>query len=149
MTHRIDIADSLAYRIYRAQRLLRRDLFRIAARAGADLTPEQWFVLNKLRLRDGQAQVELGESIFADRPNMTRIVHGLQKRGLVERRRDPEDGRKALVHLTPQGKETHDRVAGVVAPERDRLFEGISSEQMRTAFTVLEQIERNVLSGSE
>jgi DNA-binding MarR family transcriptional regulator len=145
MTDRIDISDSLAYRIYRVQRLLRRDLARLAARAGVDLTPEQWFVLNKLRLRAGQSQTDLGDEIFADRPNITRMVAGLERRGLVVRRADPDDARRVLVSLTARGQEVHDRIAMSVGPERDRLFRGITADEIVSVFSVLERIEGNVL----
>lgn len=111
-----------------------------------DLTPEQWFVLNKLRLREGQAQVELGEGIFADRPNMTRIVAGLERRDLVDRRADPSDGRRALVYLTDEGRAAHDRVAAQALPARARIFDGIAQEQLETTFAVLQIIEDNVLN---
>jgi len=149
VTATIDISDSIAYRIYRAQRLLRRHLFHLVAKAGEELTPEQWFVLNKLRLDDGQAQVELGAAIFADRPNITRIVTGLERRGLIDRRRDPSDGRRMLVHLTPEGRSVHDRVADVVPAARDALFAGIPEDEMATAAAVLGRIEANILADSD
>ncbi len=38
-------------------------------------------------------------------PSMTRIVNGLEERGLVTRTPDPDDRRTARVHLTEQGRE--------------------------------------------
>lgn len=38
-------------------------------------------------------------------PSMTVIVGGLERDGLVERRRDPDDGRAMLVELTDAGRE--------------------------------------------
>ena len=145
MTDPVDVSDSLAYRIYRVQRLLRRQLVQITSSVGSDLSPEQWFVLNKLALRPGQALVELGDAIFADRPNLTRIVAGLERRDLVRREKDPEDGRRVLLFLTAEGRAVQDAVAAVVPGERADLFAGISAEDLARTEDVLEQIEQNIL----
>ena len=76
---------------------------------------------------------------------MTRILAGLERRGLVSRRPDPDDGRRALVSLSPTGVEVHDRIADRVGPERARLFAGIEPELVQQTFAVLAQIEANVL----
>ena len=138
--------DSIAYRIYRSARLLRRNLLAFGATRGIDLTPEQWFVLNKLSWRDGQSQVSLGDDFFADRANMTRILATLEKRGLVRREPDPDDGRRMRVFLTEEGRDVHDRFAADLPAERARLFEGMSEADIAAAQRVLDQLERNVLA---
>ncbi|MEO1232249.1 MAG: MarR family transcriptional regulator [Myxococcota bacterium] len=140
----VRVEDSLAYRVHRLARLLRVQLLGMGRRAGVDLTPEQWFVLNKLRHRDGQSQVELGESIFADRPNMTRILQGLERREFVVRMQDEEDGRRHVVRLTDAGRDAHDRFAAMVPKERARLFAGVSDEELAQVSEVLARIEDNV-----
>lgn len=140
----VRVEDSLAYRVHRLARLLRVQLLGMGRRAGLDLTPEQWFVLNKLRHRDGQSQVELGESIFADRPNMTRILQGLERREYVRRGRDEEDARRHVVRLTKAGRAAHDRFAAKVPEERARLFAGVSDADLERVAEVLGRIEDNV-----
>lgn len=46
----------------------------------------------------------LGEKILKSSGNMTLVVDNLVKRGLVERRRDPNDRRCIAVHLTADGR---------------------------------------------
>lgn len=53
---------------------------------------------------------ELAEAVRVDAPYATLIVDSLEERGLVERRPDPDDRRRKLVALTPQGKEAAQRV---------------------------------------
>ncbi len=121
---------SLAFRIHRASRLLRQHFLSLASEAGVELTPEQFFVLNKLRRRDGRSQVELADPALGDRPNVTRIVALLQRRELVERRADPQDGRIRRVFLTEAGAALHDRFVEVaVLPARGDLFGELDSEQ--------------------
>lgn len=143
----VRIHDSIAYRIHRAQRVLRRHFLGLATTHGLDLTPEQWFILNKLVERDGCSQVELCEAIFSDRPNLTRMLVGMEARGWVSRRGDAEDGRRNLVTLTTEGRRVHDQFAARVQGERGRVFAGISEEDLATATRVLDRIEANLGGG--
>lgn len=143
MSKPVRITDSLAYRVHRLARLLRVNLLEVGRRAGLDLTPEQWFVLNKLAHRDGVSQVELTEDIFADRPNITRMLQGLERHGWVRRRAAEDDARRLCVHLTASGRAVHDRFAAEVPSERARLFDGISEAELALVKDVLERIERN------
>lgn len=138
------VHDSLAYRIHRTSRVLRRHFLGLAARKGLDLTQEQWFVLNKLVERDGRSQVELCEALFGDRPNLTRMLAGMEARGWVARRGDAEDARRNLVTLTPEGRRVHDVFAEGVAEERARLVAGISPEDLAAALRVLDRVDENL-----
>ncbi len=140
----VRIEDSVAYHIYRCQRLLRRHLLALASRAGLSLTPEQWFVLNKLHHQPRQSQVELSEAIFADRPNMTRILATMERNGWLERFADPEDGRRSLVALTAEGELLHQKMAALVPEARAQVFEEISDKELQAVMVVLAKIEKNV-----
>ena len=140
----VDIEDSVAYHIHRTARLLRRHFLSMAAQAGLDLTPEQWFCLNKLRIRGEQSQVELSDAIFSDGPNVTRILSGLERRGLVKRRRDDGDARRVLVSLTAKGRRQHDEFAAVVEGERNVLFEDINDREVRQVRRVFEKLESKI-----
>jgi DNA-binding MarR family transcriptional regulator len=140
----VSIDGSLAYRVYRAARLLRWDFLKIALRRGVELSPEQWFVLNKLRRQEGVSQTELGESIFADRPNMTRMLASLEEKAFIRREPDPSDARRTLVWLTTAGRGLHDLFAAGIEPERQRVFQGISSEDLAATMRVLAQLEQNL-----
>ena len=43
---------------------------------------------------------------------MTRLLDGLESRGFVERRQDPDDGRRWLIELTAAGTKEAKRLAG-------------------------------------
>lgn len=137
----VDIEDSIAYRIHRAARILRKHFLKMTERAGVDLTPEQWFCVNKLRLRGELSQNQIADSILEDHANITRLVVGLEKKGMVSRRRDPEDNRRVLVSLTGKGQDVHDRMAETVEDVRADLFDGLSDRQLRAARALLETLE--------
>lgn len=140
----VRVQDSFAYRVHMCARALRRDLLKILAKADTDLSPEQWFVLNKLVQKDGQSQVELGAQLLADRPNMSRIIGGLVTRQWAHKRADIEDARRQRVYISADGRRAHDRVAGMVPDARVDLFDGISEADMQAAFRVIDRIEQNM-----
>jgi DNA-binding MarR family transcriptional regulator len=63
-------------------------------------------------------QQRLAERLGADRTTMVALVDGLEEKGLVERRRHPEDRRAYEVHLTAKGRRVCER-ASVAAEEVD------------------------------
>ncbi len=61
---------------------------------------------------------------------MTHRIDRLRARGLVTRLPNPEDGRGALVELTPQGRElVDDAMGGLIALEESLLKEWTTSQQ--------------------
>jgi DNA-binding MarR family transcriptional regulator len=48
---------------------------------------------------------DLAERLLISRSGLTRRVDAMERRGLVERRRCPADGRGAMAQLTPAGTE--------------------------------------------
>lgn len=141
---RVRVQDSLAYSVYRCARVLRRH-FMQADGGRFELTQEQWFVLNKLSLQDGRSQTELTEDIFADRPNLTRILTTMEKRGWIRRAEDPEDARRIRVFLTEAGRALEADFTDWVIGARDRIFDGIEPEELEIAKRVLARMETNAL----
>ena len=46
----------------------------------------------------------LGDELGVTRPNVTKLVDGLERGGLVERLPHPSDGRMVHAHLTARGR---------------------------------------------
>jgi DNA-binding MarR family transcriptional regulator len=89
-------------------RELRETVGRFIRRLRAEPGPPvaQMTVLSRLG-RDGAASVSDLAAAERMRPqSMAPIVRDLEQAGLVQRRPDPDDGRRALVELTPAGIET-------------------------------------------
>jgi DNA-binding MarR family transcriptional regulator len=87
---------------------LRQTVGRLIRRLRAEPGPPvaQMTVLSRLG-RDGAASVSDLAAAERMRPqSMAPIVRDLEQAGLVQRRPDPDDGRRALVELTPAGAET-------------------------------------------
>jgi MarR family 2-MHQ and catechol resistance regulon transcriptional repressor len=72
--------------------------------SGAKLTESQFGVLEVLLHLGPMCQVDLGKKILKSGGNITMVVDNLEKRDLVERRRDEKDRRYITVYLTEEGK---------------------------------------------
>lgn len=68
------------------------------------LTENQFGVLEILLHLRPRSPGELKAKLLTTGGNITMILDHLEKRGLVTRRRDAEDGRRITVNLTPDGR---------------------------------------------
>ncbi|MBO3752659.1 MarR family transcriptional regulator [Streptosporangiaceae bacterium NEAU-GS5] len=70
-----------------------------------DLSPGQALVLVRLVKQGPASASELAAAERVKPQSMAAIVQALEHRGLVERTRDPEDGRRQLISVTERGRE--------------------------------------------
>ena len=103
---------------------------------------------NRARLvaRDGQYQSELAAATYRDRPNMSRILAGMEQRELVFRRPDSEDRRKTRIYLTPKARDVVATTAPLAMRTRDRLYEGLKKKELKALRRALRIVEANTLS---
>ncbi|MEN3282412.1 MAG: hypothetical protein V7607_3552 [Solirubrobacteraceae bacterium] len=97
-TTQADLAVRLRLAIARTARRLRQE-------AGEELSPSQTAALATIDRHGPLTPSELATRERIQRPTVTRIVARLEEGGLVQRTRDPQDGRSSLVALTAEGHE--------------------------------------------
>jgi DNA-binding MarR family transcriptional regulator len=91
------LAPRLRWAITRMARRLRQE-------AGTDLGPSQVAALATIERHGPLSPSELAERERIKRPTATRIVGRLENAGLVERIKDPEDGRASILSATPKAR---------------------------------------------
>lgn len=114
-----------------------------------DITPEQLSVMARLRHREGMNQSQLGERVLKDRPNMTRILRPLKKKGFIEARSDRPNQRANHLFLTKSGQEVLERLTPVVAKVWRSRVEGLSPEEILMVRGILKRISENIEKGLE
>ena len=105
--------------------------------ATADLEPWEFDVLAALR-RAGEPHVlspkALLEQTYVSSGTMTNRIDGMVRRGLVERRTDPNDGRGVLVSMTAEGRDRVDAAIRHLVEAETELLAGLSrADQERLA----------------
>jgi DNA-binding MarR family transcriptional regulator len=82
---------------------LSRVVYRRATEDVIGMRLKQLIALDHLRDNTSCLQQGLGQMLMLDPNNCVLLLNELDDRGYVERRRDPEDRRRHLVEITPDG----------------------------------------------
>ena len=138
------IEELLPYWVYRVQTEGVALLARRFKGAGIDVTPEQFGVLARLRVEQGMNQAQLAERMLKDRPNMTRILNQLEKRGFIERRPDDSDRRVFRIYLTERGLEAGKELMPIFEQHLDELLAGVPGRDQRSTCQILKRIVGNI-----
>ncbi len=88
----------------------------------------------------------MGERASLDKATMAELISRLVRRGLVLRRRDPADGRRNLLALSPAGTELLAQVQGGVDEVQRQLLEPLVPAERETVLTLLAVTARIVES---
>lgn len=75
-----------------------------AERMDDEVTPTQFAALVKLREQGPCSQNQLGRLTAMDVATIKGVIDRLTKRGLTTTRADPDDARRLIVSLTPEGE---------------------------------------------
>jgi DNA-binding MarR family transcriptional regulator len=129
-----ELAPRLRWAVTRMARRLRQE-------AGTDLGPSQVAALATIERHGPLSPSELAEVERIKRPTATRILRHLEEAGLVERVKDPDDGRGSILSITSAGR-THlrrlrARKTAYLATRLDKL----DAEDRRTLERAAELLE--------
>ncbi|WP_030826344.1 MarR family winged helix-turn-helix transcriptional regulator [Streptomyces hygroscopicus] len=105
----------LARRLQQAHSLL------WGAMVSEETTSPQFAVINALVEKPDIDQRTLSEQVHLDRSTIADLVARLARRGLLERVRDPLDGRRNVLRLTEEGIRTHRKLVTRTA-RMNRVF---------------------------
>jgi DNA-binding MarR family transcriptional regulator len=103
---------------------------RFAAAGFPEVRASYGSVLVPLFARDGMRVGELAGAAQLSKQAMTGLIASCERDGLVERERDPHDGRAFVVRLSARGRELQS-VAGAALDELDRRLRDVLGESTR------------------
>jgi MarR family 2-MHQ and catechol resistance regulon transcriptional repressor len=84
----------------------------------------------------------LGAKIRLTSGSISVAIDRLEKKGLVERKDDPEDRRARIIHLTPAGSKLIECAFAEHAAAMERATSGLSTAERRVALGLLKKLGR-------
>jgi DNA-binding MarR family transcriptional regulator len=103
-----------------------------------------WYPLAVLHVKDGMSQRELGVRLNLKDAAIGKAIDALEKAGIVERRKDADDRRKALVCLTEEGQKAGRKIAKLRKQFRTVVVDGLSPSEQALLKGMLERVYRNI-----
>jgi DNA-binding MarR family transcriptional regulator len=92
----------------------------------------------------------LGDELDVTRPNVTKLVDGLERGGLVERLPHPSDRRMVQAHVTPEGLELAEQALPGRGALMERLWDALEDDELAQLVALLQavsdQAEREPIS---
>lgn len=110
------------------------------------LSPARWRLIVALMFQtesDGAGIGDLARHLEVKEPTVTATVDRLEHEGLVQRTRDPEDGRRVIVRLTPDGWAKAAEVVPLISRRVAVLVEAMGGVQ------AVEELARQISTGVE
>lgn len=110
-----------------------------------DATMATGFALLSIEKEDGTPSTALGPRMGMEATSLTRTLKSMEEKGLIERKKNPEDGRGVLLYLTPFGKEKRELSKNTVLKFNETVRQHISEEKLQHFYEVAEVINELIL----
>lgn len=98
------------------------------------------FALLSIDRDNGTPSTTLGPRMGMEATSLSRTLKSMEDKGLIIRRKNPNDGRGVLIYLTDFGKEKRELSRNSVLMFNDRIKESVTPEQMKNFVEVAETI---------
>jgi DNA-binding MarR family transcriptional regulator len=132
--------ESLGFLAWKVARLTNNCLAARFAAEGIDITVEQWRALIPLYKVDGLTQGKLCNLMSQEKTGVSRLVAGLERRGLVRREAARDDRRVKNIYITDQGRRLMDVTIPMAIESRETCYPNIAPEDLAICMRVLWQI---------
>jgi DNA-binding MarR family transcriptional regulator len=127
--------ERLGYFVRRLQVWIFQDLIRRLAEL--DLSPAQFSVLVVIGANRGLSQTQLAETLGIERARLVRLLHRLQRRGLIRRRASAADGRRHALELTDPGEKTLGRAKELAEQHETMLRQRLGARRHKVLLDTL------------
>lgn len=134
---------ALGFLFERTTRIIKLRFHQLFKEHNANITPEQWVVLDILHQKGILAQKEIAQHSFKDAPSISRILDGLYKRKLVQKATGKEDKRSVFICLTDDGEVLVEKLQPHVDKLRNIGVEDIPLEDISQLTGMINKIFNN------
>ncbi len=137
-----DPGTNALFWLTQAHHALRGAIIRGFKSQGADLTAEQWSILEYLWFKKEAHQTAIARATGRDKPAVTRLIASLEEKGLVKR--VPVDRRTNSVKLTASGQQLHEEYGPVLKEIVDQALASIPKKDLGAVHRALRTLATNL-----
>ncbi|MEV5531291.1 MarR family winged helix-turn-helix transcriptional regulator [Streptomyces prunicolor] len=105
-----------------------------------EITSPQFAVLNALAEEPGLDQRTVGARVGLDRSTIAEVISRLIRRGLLDKVRDPQDGRRFLLRLTEDGTRVHRKLVVRTARMNQVFLAPLSADEQAVFFDLIQRV---------
>ena len=98
------------------------------------------FALLSIEKEDGTPSTSISSRIGMEATSLTRTLKTLEEKGLIIRKKNPNDGRGVLIYLTDFGKQMREKSKETVLQFNDTIRKNISEEKLQNFMEVADVI---------
>ena len=99
-------------------------------------------IILNIDIIEGTPSTQLGPSMGMEATSLSRSLNKLEDAGVIERRPDPNDKRKSVIHLTPLGMDWREVAKKVVIDFNETIFSHFTKKEMDIFFSILKKINK-------
>ena len=129
--------ERLGYFVRRVQVWVFQDFIRRLS--SIDVSPAQFSVLVVIAANTGLSQSQLAVTLGIERARLARLLHHLERRGLMQRLPSSADGRRHALRLTRDGQKLLARAKSLAAQHESALKEKFGSDRYRLLLEALRE----------
>lgn len=112
---------------------------------GSPYSISEAMILYEIDQRKECTATDLSEFFNFDKGYVSRMIHRLSKRKLIERVSDPHDKRKKYLHITDDGKKVLKELSDNASNDVRRMIEKIDLSKVDSLIQSMEEIEKILL----
>jgi DNA-binding MarR family transcriptional regulator len=98
------------------------------------------FTLLSIDKEGGTPSTALGPKMGMEATSLTRTLKSMEEKGLIIRKKNPDDGRGVLIYLTEFGKQKRELSKNTVLKFNEAVKQNVSSEKLQHFMEVSETI---------
>lgn len=136
--------ETFHYLLMANQAAFRREVFQRLK--GSGLTSGQPKILDYLGDHDGASQKEIAKGCHIEPASLTTVLHGMEEKGLIQRRSLNGDRRTSHIFMTEKGSTLQKQVAEAFALMEERAFAGIAPDERAAFLQTFAKLYANVMA---
>lgn len=103
------------------------------------------FALLSIDKEDGTPSTSISSRMGMEPTSFTRTLKTLEEKGLITRKKNPDDGRGVLIYLTDLGKKMREQSKNTVLKFNEKVKQNISDEKLQHFIEVADTINELII----